>query len=123
MISLSVTINTKTHRFLTSIAACRKLLQVRPIATTRDKRFLGKGHEQPVSPLKRVLMRVVPELQAELAPVVNAFDPWARDRGEYYSLEWKPRPGAESDEAFKRYRFIGFPIIPISPLDASPQTD
>ncbi len=59
------------------------------------------GHEQqPVSPLKRVLMRVVPELRDELLPVKNAFDPWARDRGEYYSLAWKPRKGAEADEAF-----------------------
>ena len=33
--------------------------------------------------------------------MVNAFDPWARDRGDYYSLEWKPRPGAEADEAFR----------------------
>jgi hypothetical protein len=32
--------------------------------------------------------------------VVNVFDPWARDRGAYYSLEWKPRPGVERDEAF-----------------------
>ena len=23
---------------------------------------------------------------------MNVFDPWARDRGDYYSLEWKPRP-------------------------------
>jgi hypothetical protein len=60
------------------------------------------GHQQPVSPLKRVLSRTMPELEPELKYVVNAFDPWARDRGEYYSLEWKPRPGAESDEAFKR---------------------
>ncbi len=60
------------------------------------------GHEQPVSPLKRVLIRVLPELKAELEPVINVFDPWARDRGEYYSLAWKPRPGAESDEAFKQ---------------------
>jgi hypothetical protein len=59
------------------------------------------GHEhQPVSPLKRVLMRTIPELATELEPVRNAFDPWARDRGEYYSLAWKPRKGAESDEAF-----------------------
>jgi hypothetical protein len=28
------------------------------------------------------------------------FDPWARDRGEYYSLQWKSRPGAETDPAF-----------------------
>ena len=60
------------------------------------------GHTQPVSPLKRVLLRNIPELKDELAPVVNAFDPWARDRGEYYSLAWKPRPGAESDPAFKQ---------------------
>ena len=59
------------------------------------------GHEhQPVSPLKRILLRTLPELTPELTQVVNAFDPWARDRGEYYSLEWKPRKGAESDEAF-----------------------
>lgn len=31
----------------------------------------------------------------------NVFDPWARDRGEYYTLEWRARAGAESDEAFK----------------------
>jgi hypothetical protein len=59
------------------------------------------GHTQPVSPLKRVLLRNVPELSTELQSVVNVFDPWARDRGEYYSLDWKPRPGAESDEAFQ----------------------
>jgi hypothetical protein len=59
------------------------------------------GHEVEVSPLKRVLQRTVPELAPELASVVNAFDPWARDRGEYYTLAWKPRRGAESDEAFK----------------------
>ena len=34
--------------------------------------------------------------------VVNVFDPWARDRGSYYSLEWKPRAGAEADPAFKK---------------------
>jgi hypothetical protein len=60
------------------------------------------GHKQPVSPLKRVLMRNTPELAPELQHVVNAFDPWARSRGEYYSLEWKPRPGAESDPAFQQ---------------------
>lgn len=58
------------------------------------------GHKQPVSPLKRMLMRNIPELAPELKNVVNAFDPWARDRGQYYSLAWKPRPGAESDDAF-----------------------
>ena len=62
----------------------------------------ANGHEMEVSPLKRVLLRTVPELRAELEPVVNVFDPWARDRGEYYALQWKPRPGAESDEAFKK---------------------
>ena len=59
------------------------------------------GHEVEVSPLKRVLLRTIPELTPELDPVVNAFDPWARDRGEYYSLKWTPRPGAESDPAFR----------------------
>ncbi|MDR3719454.1 MAG: peroxidase family protein [Bryobacteraceae bacterium] len=61
------------------------------------------GHTQPVSPLKRVLLRNIPELSGELQNVVNVFDPWARDRGEYYSLDWKPRPGAESDEAFQKH--------------------
>jgi hypothetical protein len=59
------------------------------------------GHEMEVLPLKRVLLRTIPELSAELEPVINVFDPWARDRGEYYSLKWKPRSGAESDAAFK----------------------
>jgi hypothetical protein len=58
------------------------------------------GHRQQVLPLKRVLLRAIPELEPELAHVVNAFDPWARDRGEYYSLAWKPRPDAASDPAF-----------------------
>lgn len=60
------------------------------------------GHRQPVSPLKRVLLRNVPELADELRNVVNMFDPWARARGDYYSLEWRPRPGAEADRAFAR---------------------
>jgi Animal haem peroxidase len=59
------------------------------------------GHPDEVSPLKRVLLRAIPELSGELSSVVNAFDPWARDRGTYYSLAWRPRPGAESDPAFK----------------------
>jgi len=58
------------------------------------------GHEEEVSPLKRVLLRTAPELAPELEHVVNAFDPWARDRDKYYSLEWKPRAGAETDGAF-----------------------
>ncbi len=60
----------------------------------------SNGHKVPVSPLKRVLMRNVPQLREELKHVVNVFDPWARDRGEYYSLEWKPREDAKSDPAF-----------------------
>jgi hypothetical protein len=60
----------------------------------------SNGHETEVSPLKRVLLRTIPELKAELDPVINVFDPWARDRGEYYSLQWKPRPGAQMDDAF-----------------------
>jgi hypothetical protein len=59
------------------------------------------GHVQEVSPMKRVLLRTIPELRDELDPVVNVFDPWARERGEYYTLAWKPRPGAEDDEAFR----------------------
>jgi hypothetical protein len=59
------------------------------------------GHTQPVSPMKRVLLWTTPELASELEHVVNVFDPWARDRGEYYSLQWKARPGAEGDEAFQ----------------------
>ena len=61
---------------------------------------MPNGHRQSVSPMKRVLLRTMPELTSELQGVVNAFDPWARDRGEYYSLDWKPRAGAEKDEAF-----------------------
>jgi len=58
------------------------------------------GHAMAVTPLKRLLIRNVPNLKEELMPVQNVFDPWARDRGEYYSLSWKARPGAESDPAF-----------------------
>jgi Animal haem peroxidase len=60
------------------------------------------GHTQPVSPLKRILMRNIPELTPELQHVTNAFDPWGRDRGQYYSLQWTPRPDAVSDPAFKQ---------------------
>ena len=65
------------------------------------------GHQQQVSPMKRVLLRTMPELAEELQGVVNAFDPWARDRGEYYSLDWKAREGAEGDEAFANNRNEG----------------
>ena len=50
--------------------------------------------------MKRILQRTVPELRDELEHVVNVFDPWARDRGDYYSLEWAARNGAEDDPAF-----------------------
>ena len=62
---------------------------------------LSNGHAMEVSPLTRVLLRNVPELRQALAHVVNAFDPWARDRGSYYSLAWTPGPDAESDPAFR----------------------
>ena len=62
------------------------------------------GRAVEVAPLKRVLMRTIPELSPELAHVVNTFDPWARDRGGYYSTAWKPRPGAEGDPAFRPER-------------------
>lgn len=60
------------------------------------------GHKVEVSPLKRVLMRTTPELQDELAHVVNAFDPWARDRGQYYDINWKARQDARNDPAFRQ---------------------
>jgi hypothetical protein len=60
------------------------------------------GHRQQVSPLKRVLLRTLPELKDELEAVINVFDPWARARGEYYTAEWKPRTGAQADESFRR---------------------
>jgi hypothetical protein len=60
------------------------------------------GHEQEVLPMKRVLLRTMPELKDELKSVINAFDPWARDRGEYYTLDWKPRAGAQNDPAFAK---------------------
>ena len=61
---------------------------------------LSNGHQLQVSPLKRLLLRNTPELKDELMHVVNAFDPWARDRGEYYTLKWEPRADAAADEAF-----------------------
>ena len=59
------------------------------------------GHQQEVLPMKRLLLRNMPQLGDELGHVVNAFDPWARERGEYYSLDWTPRPDANGDPAFK----------------------
>lgn len=50
----------------------------------------SNGHKEELSPLKRVLQRTIPELKAELAHVVNVFDPWTRDRGKYYSLQPPP---------------------------------
>ena len=60
----------------------------------------SNNHKIQVSPLKRVLMRNVPQLKDELLHIVNAFDPWSRDRGEYYSLDWVPRADVVSDPAF-----------------------
>jgi hypothetical protein len=62
---------------------------------------MPNGHQQEVLPFKRVLLRAMPELEPELKHVVNAFDPWARERGDYYSLDWKPRPDAKADVSFK----------------------
>jgi hypothetical protein len=61
---------------------------------------LYNGHKVEVSPLKRIMLRTMPELSGQLAGVMNVFDPWARNRGEYYSLQWKPKIGAVSDESF-----------------------
>jgi hypothetical protein len=54
--------------------------------------------------MKRILQRTLPELAKELEHVVNVFDPWARDRGEYYSLQWAAREGAEADPAFSNQK-------------------
>jgi hypothetical protein len=61
---------------------------------------MSNNHKIQVSPLKRLLMRTAPELRDELLAVENVFDPWARDRGEFYSVEWVPRGDASSDPAF-----------------------
>ncbi|MBL4828181.1 MAG: hypothetical protein JKY66_10815 [Spongiibacteraceae bacterium] len=61
----------------------------------------SNGHTVAVSPMKRVMIRNIPQLKSELLHVVNVFDPWARDRGEHYSLAWSPRDGAQNDPAFK----------------------
>jgi hypothetical protein len=53
-------------------------------------------------PMKRVLLRTMPELETELKSVVNSFDPWARERGDYYTLDWKPRADAAGDPAFPK---------------------
>ncbi len=55
------------------------------------------GHTQ----VKRILLRNISILAPELETAVNAFDPWARDRSQYYSIAWKLRPRAESDDSFK----------------------
>lgn len=62
---------------------------------------LYNGHKVEVSPLKRIMLRTMPELSGQLAGVMNVFDPWARDKGEYYSLDWKPKVRAVADESFQ----------------------
>jgi len=62
---------------------------------------LFNGHELEVAPMKRILLRTIPELSDQLAGVMNVFDPWARDIGEYYSLQWKPKASAADDPSFK----------------------
>ena len=64
------------------------------------ERGTPNGTAIEMAPMKRVLLRTIPELAPELEHVVNVFDPWARDRGTYYSLEWKPREDAKADPAF-----------------------
>ena len=71
-------------------------------SSTCNEPVKSNNHKIQVSPLKRALMRNVPELRDELLHVVNAFDPWARDRGKYYSPEWVPRGDAVSDSAFDK---------------------
>jgi hypothetical protein len=62
----------------------------------------SNGRREEILPLKRVLLRNIPELQPELKNIVNSFDPWARDRGQYYTLDWNPRLDAAKDPAFAR---------------------
>jgi Animal haem peroxidase len=62
---------------------------------------LYNGHKVEISPLKRLMLRAMPELSSQLADVRNIFDPWSRDIGDYYSLQWKPTPSAASDESFR----------------------
>jgi len=61
----------------------------------------SNGHKVEVSPLKRIMLRTMPELSGQLAGVVNVFDPWARDRGTDYSLQWKPHADAAGDGSFQ----------------------
>jgi hypothetical protein len=76
------------------------LTQMKDDAMVCNEPAESNGHVVMVSPMKRLLMRNIPELREELKHVVNVFDPWARDRGEYYSLDWKARPDAQADPAF-----------------------
>jgi hypothetical protein len=62
---------------------------------------LYNDHKVEISPLKRIMLRTMPELSEQLASVMNVFDPWAREKGDYYSLQWKPKAAANSDESFK----------------------
>jgi len=50
--------------------------------------------------LAESVMRLATRRDPQLAGVANVFDPWARDRGKYYSLAWKPRADAIKDPAF-----------------------
>ena len=49
-----------------------------------------------------VLLRTMPELAEELeARGRTSSIPGRAIAGDYYALDWKPRPGAEADEAFR----------------------
>jgi hypothetical protein len=61
----------------------------------------SNGHKVEISPLKRIMLRTMPELKDQLAGVVNVFDPWARDRGNDYTLQWKPQKAAATDPSFR----------------------
>lgn len=50
------------------------------------ERGTPNGHAVQVAPLKRLLLRTLPELKPELDQVVNNFDPRGRDRGDDDSL-------------------------------------
>ena len=84
-------------------------LSFEPLEPEIGARVSGVDLSQPLTPAEAAQIESAmdayasahPELAAELDHVVNSFDPWARDRGEYYTLDWKPRAGAEGDEAFR----------------------
>ena len=57
------------------------------------------SHVPPV--LTRTWFHTVVYLGRDRVSTFFAGSMYTRDRGEYYSLGWKPRPGAEADPSFR----------------------